>query len=40
MADRLGAIGGTLTVRSARGEGTSIIGDIPLTVPIDHATAD
>ena len=32
MADRLGAIGGTLAVRSAPGEGTSISGVIPLTV--------
>jgi signal transduction histidine kinase len=36
MADRLGAIGGTLTVRSAPGAGTTIIGDIPLTVSIDR----
>ena len=30
MADRLGAIGGTLTVESAPGEGTTISGEIPL----------
>ena len=29
MADRLGAIGGELTVRSARGAGTTISGTVP-----------
>jgi signal transduction histidine kinase len=31
MADRIDAIGGTLEVRSAPGEGTTIVGDIPVT---------
>ena len=31
MRDRLGAIGGRLTVRSAPGEGTTIAGEIPAT---------
>jgi signal transduction histidine kinase len=30
MADRLGAMGGTLDVRSAPGEGTTITGSLPL----------
>ena len=30
MADRIDAIGGTLEVRSAPGEGTTIVGDIPV----------
>jgi signal transduction histidine kinase len=30
MADRIEAIGGTLEVRSAPGDGTTIVGDIPL----------
>jgi signal transduction histidine kinase len=33
MADRLGAFGGDLTVRSAPGEGTTITGSIPLNAP-------
>ncbi|MET0490955.1 MAG: ATP-binding protein, partial [Acidimicrobiales bacterium] len=32
MEDRLGAISGTLTVESAPGAGTTISGEIPLTV--------
>jgi signal transduction histidine kinase len=35
MADRLGAIGGTLHVDSAPGKGTRIGGEIPLTVQTD-----
>jgi signal transduction histidine kinase len=35
MTDRLGAIGGSLTVDSAPGEGTRIGGQIPLTVYVD-----
>ena len=34
MADRLGAIGGTLRVESAPGQGTTITGEIPLAVPV------
>jgi len=34
MADRLGAIGGVLTVDSAPGRGTTIRGEIPLVVPV------
>jgi signal transduction histidine kinase len=34
MADRLGAIGGTLSVESAPGRGTTIKGEIPLVVPV------
>jgi signal transduction histidine kinase len=30
MADRLGAFGGTLDVRSAAGTGTTITGTLPL----------
>ena len=30
MADRLGAFGGTLAVRSAPGAGTTITGSLPL----------
>jgi signal transduction histidine kinase len=33
MADRLGAMGGTVTVDSAVGEGTTIVGVIPLPEP-------
>jgi signal transduction histidine kinase len=32
MADRLGAIGGSLHVRSAPGQGTTVSGEIPLAV--------
>ena len=39
MADRLGAIGGTLTVESAPGQGTTISGEIPLTVGVDASRA-
>ena len=35
MADRLGAIGGTLEVESAPGAGTSISGSIPLVVQME-----
>jgi signal transduction histidine kinase len=35
MADRLGAIGGSLHVDSAPGKGTRIGGEIPLTVQTD-----
>jgi signal transduction histidine kinase len=31
MGDRLGAIGGSLSVRSARGQGTTVSGRVPLT---------
>jgi signal transduction histidine kinase len=31
MADRLGAFGGTLAVRSRPGEGTTVRGELPLT---------
>jgi signal transduction histidine kinase len=34
MADRLGAIGGSLSVDSAPGRGTTIKGEIPLVVPV------
>ncbi len=34
MRDRLGAVGGTLTVESAAGEGTKIIGRIPLDAQV------
>jgi signal transduction histidine kinase len=34
MADRLGAIGGVLSVDSAPGRGTTIKGEIPLVVPV------
>lgn len=34
MADRLGAIGGTVEVRSSPGEGTRIVGRIPLHVEL------
>jgi signal transduction histidine kinase len=34
MADRLGAIGGTLHVESTLGGGTTITGEIPLAVPV------
>ncbi len=30
MRDRLGAVGGTLEVRSAPGEGTAVIGEVPI----------
>jgi signal transduction histidine kinase len=30
MSDRVGAIGGTISVRSAPGEGTSVTGRIPV----------
>jgi signal transduction histidine kinase len=30
MGDRVGAIGGTISVESAPGQGTAIIGRIPL----------
>jgi signal transduction histidine kinase len=33
MADRLAAVGGTLSVRSAPGQGTTISGSLPLTEP-------
>jgi signal transduction histidine kinase len=33
MADRLGAFGGTLAVRSAPGAGTTIIGTLPCPSP-------
>jgi signal transduction histidine kinase len=32
MTDRLGALGGTLSITSATGQGTSITGTIPLTI--------
>jgi signal transduction histidine kinase len=32
IADRLAALGGTLDVRSAPGEGTTVAGRIPATV--------
>jgi hypothetical protein len=28
MTDRIGAVGGTLVVRSARGEGTTVLGAV------------
>ena len=31
MSDRVGAIGGTVEVRSAQGEGTTVAGRIPLS---------
>jgi signal transduction histidine kinase len=31
MGDRVGAMGGSVQVRSALGEGTSILGRIPLS---------
>jgi signal transduction histidine kinase len=33
MADRLGAFGGTLAVRSRPGEGTTVRGELPLAMP-------
>jgi len=33
MADRVGAIGGTIAVESAPGQGTTIRGRIPLPEP-------
>ena len=30
MTDRIGAFGGTLTVRSVPGEGTTVSGSVPL----------
>jgi signal transduction histidine kinase len=39
MADRVGAIGGTLTIDSAAGAGTQVRGRLPLAVPVgDGAT--
>ena len=38
MADRLGAIGGSVEVWSAPGEGTRIRGRIPDVVPLEPAT--
>jgi signal transduction histidine kinase len=35
MLDRLGALGGTLTVTSRPGDGTSVVGSIPLPDPED-----
>jgi signal transduction histidine kinase len=31
MSDRLGAIGGTVEVRSAPGQGTRVSGSVPVT---------
>lgn len=38
MADRIGALGGTLSVESAPGSGTTIAGTIPLAQPRSHAS--
>ncbi len=37
MADRVGAIGGTLQVESAPGQGTQVRGRLPLAVPVEYA---
>ena len=31
MSDRVGAIGGSVEVRSAKGEGTTVAGNIPIS---------
>jgi signal transduction histidine kinase len=37
MADRLGALRGTLEVRSAPGAGTTVVGRVPLEEEAAHA---
>lgn len=39
MLDRLGALGGTLTLTSRPGEGTSVVGSIPLVAPTEPEVA-
>ena len=36
MADRVGAIGGSLTVASTPGQGTKVRGRLPLSVPVPY----
>ncbi|HET7235020.1 MAG TPA: sensor histidine kinase [Actinomycetota bacterium] len=39
MADRLDAIGGELRIRSARGQGTTVAGTVPLTASAGRSTS-